>query len=191
MVSIFDLSFHFSVLAVQQNINRNIENEDEFTITANLCIRGRNFLNWKTPKIVQERTFKLHTKRRAEILRVLKGMVNVLHFGIPAANRVSSCFFLFLTIPTTSRYFRHCKINILTFPFVKLMYCTFWLFAQACQLKQMPASVENMGDIVPEEYLDQRARGCFEAKFLAHLYGSPAIGESSFTVIYPSYSFNY
>ena len=34
-----------------------------------------------------------------------------------------------------------------------------------------------LGGIVPEEYLDQRANGCFEAKFLAHVYSSPTVDE--------------
>lgn len=41
----------------------------------------------------------------------------------------------------------------------------------------MPASVAALGEIVPEEYLDQRAGGCFEAKFLAQVYSAPACGK--------------
>jgi hypothetical protein len=41
----------------------------------------------------------------------------------------------------------------------------------------MPASVATLGEIVPEEYLDQRAGGCFEAKFLAQVYSAPACGK--------------
>jgi hypothetical protein len=64
------------------------ENEEDFTITALLRTSRDNPLQWRDAKTLQERTITLHSTRRTEVLRALRGMVNVLYYGEPTATRV-------------------------------------------------------------------------------------------------------
>lgn len=57
--------------------------------TIQLRDASNNFCQWKNPTTYDEKSMKLHSLQRADILRVLQGMLNVLYFGVPTEQRVS------------------------------------------------------------------------------------------------------
>lgn len=53
-----------------------------------LRIARENPLQWRDGTQVRERTITLHSTRRSQLLRSLRGMLNVLHYGEPVSTRV-------------------------------------------------------------------------------------------------------
>jgi hypothetical protein len=112
-----------------------------------------NHLKWEPQNPVVERTIRLRSNCRAEILRVLQGMLNVLYYGEPLDCRVS-----------TSLTIGNVEVS------APDTYCSMFPLQQKCQWVNMPEAVKALDRKVHPEYELQAAESqCFEAKFLIHV----------------------
>jgi hypothetical protein len=69
------------------------DNREDFTISAliQLLEPCNNFFQWKDSNTTySEKAMRLHSLHRAEVFRVLQGMLNVLYYSVPTQQRVSA-----------------------------------------------------------------------------------------------------
>lgn len=143
-----------------------IDNQEDFTITAETFSTAGNIpLKWEPLHAVVERTMTFHSTRRAEIFRVLQGMLNVLYCGLPMKARVRLAAM-------------NCFASHFPFHFIFQLASPFTFYRpQKCQWSNIPEAVAALDAKVHPGYEQQAAATqCFEAKFIIHALEHAPVG---------------